>query len=90
MRVQRASRGAWMNAPGLMVSTAPALQRGRREQEFNLSALSHTLNVSSEAIPVFLGAPALESVRLSGVEGVNSLFGIRPANHILASSMKTW
>ncbi|MBC7549235.1 MAG: type VI secretion system tip protein VgrG [Polaromonas sp.] len=34
----------------------------------------HTLTVSSPAIPVFLGAPALEPVRLSGVEGVNSLF----------------
>lgn len=37
--------------------------------------LSHrTLTVSSEAIPMFLGRPALEPVRLGGHENVNSLF----------------
>ncbi|MGJ7512721.1 type VI secretion system Vgr family protein, partial [Variovorax sp. GT1P44] len=30
--------------------------------------------MSSAAVPVFLGAPALEPVRLSGCEGLNSLF----------------
>ena len=38
------------------------------------SVASRTLAVSGEAIPVFLGKPALEPVRLSGREGVNSLF----------------
>ncbi|HUD31880.1 MAG TPA: type VI secretion system tip protein TssI/VgrG, partial [Variovorax sp.] len=37
--------------------------------------LSHrTLTVSSEAIPMFLGRPALDPVRLRGHESVNSLF----------------
>ncbi|MDM0011040.1 type VI secretion system tip protein TssI/VgrG [Variovorax sp. J22P168] len=36
--------------------------------------MSHTLTVSSAAVPVFLGAPALEPVRLSGREGLNRLF----------------
>ena len=36
--------------------------------------VSHTLSIESEAIPVFLGAPALEPVRLVGHEGINSLF----------------
>ena len=36
--------------------------------------VSRTLSVESEAIPVFLGAPALEPVRLAGHEGINSLF----------------
>ena len=36
--------------------------------------VSHTLSIESEAIPVFLGAPALEPVRLAGREGINSLF----------------
>lgn len=35
---------------------------------------SHTLTIESPAIPEFLGRPALEPVRLSGREGVNSLF----------------
>ncbi|MDB5895724.1 MAG: type secretion protein ImpA [Rhodoferax sp.] len=35
---------------------------------------SHTLTVASSAIPMFLGAPALLPVRLSGAEGVNGLF----------------
>jgi hypothetical protein len=34
----------------------------------------HTLTVSSEAIPLVFGQPALEPVRLSGREGVNGLF----------------
>ena len=34
----------------------------------------HTLTVTIEAIPLILGEPALEPVRLSGREGVNSLF----------------
>ena len=34
----------------------------------------HTLTVRSEVIPLHLGSLALEPVRLSGVEGVNSLF----------------
>lgn len=34
----------------------------------------HTLSVAGPAIPLFLGAPALEPVRLQGREGVNSLF----------------
>jgi len=33
-----------------------------------------TLKVQSPAIPMFLGAPALEPVRLSGHEGLNGLF----------------
>jgi type VI secretion system secreted protein VgrG len=37
-------------------------------------ASARTLKVQSPAIPVFLGAPALEPVRLSGHEGINSLF----------------
>ncbi|MGJ7522853.1 type VI secretion system Vgr family protein [Variovorax sp. LT1P1] len=37
-------------------------------------APSRTLRVSSPAIPVVLGHPALEPVRLSGAEGVNALF----------------
>ncbi|RYX95698.1 MAG: type VI secretion system tip protein VgrG [Comamonadaceae bacterium] len=36
--------------------------------------MAHTLSVESPAIPLFLGAPALEAVRLSGREGVNNLF----------------
>ena len=36
--------------------------------------MSHTLAVGGPAIPVFLGQAALEPVRLSGQEGVNSLF----------------
>ncbi|MBO9513177.1 MAG: DotU family type IV/VI secretion system protein [Variovorax sp.] len=37
--------------------------------------MSHrTLTVESPAIPVFNGVPALEPVRLSGREGINSLF----------------
>ncbi|APW36799.1 type VI secretion protein ImpA [Rhodoferax koreense] len=35
---------------------------------------SHSLTVESEVIPVVNGQPALEPVRLSGHEGVNSLF----------------
>jgi len=35
---------------------------------------SHTLEVTSPAIPVVLGRPALEPVRLAGTEGLNSLF----------------
>ncbi|APW40718.1 type VI secretion protein ImpA [Rhodoferax koreense] len=35
---------------------------------------AHTLTVESEVIPVVNGQPALEPVRLSGHEGVNSLF----------------
>ena len=35
---------------------------------------ARTLQISSSAIPVVLGRPALEPVRLSGREGVNSLF----------------
>ena len=36
-------------------------------------ARARTLRVASPAIPVFLGHPALEPVRLSGHEGLNSL-----------------
>jgi type VI secretion system secreted protein VgrG len=36
--------------------------------------MSRTLSVQSPAIPVVLGCPALEPVRLSGHEGLNSLF----------------
>ncbi len=35
---------------------------------------AHTLSVTSEAIPQFLGQPALVPVRLSGSEGLNTLF----------------
>ncbi|MDM0121800.1 hypothetical protein, partial [Variovorax arabinosiphilus] len=35
---------------------------------------ARTLRVSSPALPVVLGQPALEPVRLSGHEGLNSLF----------------
>lgn len=35
---------------------------------------NHTLSIESPAIPVVLGRPALEPVRLSGREGLNSLF----------------
>lgn len=35
---------------------------------------SHTLRVSSPALPVFAGSPLLHPVRLAGHEGVNSLF----------------
>ncbi|MES2247916.1 MAG: type VI secretion system tip protein TssI/VgrG [Pseudomonadota bacterium] len=38
------------------------------------AAPTRTLEIHSTAIPVFLGRPALEPVRLSGREGVNSLF----------------
>ncbi|MDQ0013744.1 type VI secretion system secreted protein VgrG [Variovorax boronicumulans] len=38
------------------------------------SSSSRTLQIQSPAIPVFLGRPALEPVRLSGREGVNELF----------------
>ena len=34
---------------------------------------ARTLSVISEAIPIFLGAPILEPVRLAGHEGLNSL-----------------
>ncbi|MBO9651183.1 MAG: type VI secretion system tip protein VgrG [Variovorax sp.] len=36
--------------------------------------MRHTLTISSAAVPVFLGAPTLEPVRLSGREGLNRLF----------------
>jgi predicted chitinase len=39
-----------------------------------MSTTSRTLSVESAAIPIVLGRPALEPVRLSGREGVNSLF----------------
>ncbi|KTT19357.1 contractile injection system protein, VgrG/Pvc8 family, partial [Pseudacidovorax intermedius] len=39
-----------------------------------MSTLSHTLRVSSPALPVFAGEPLLYPVRLSGHEGVNTLF----------------
>ncbi|WP_295549578.1 type VI secretion system Vgr family protein [uncultured Pseudacidovorax sp.] len=39
-----------------------------------MSTLSHTLRVSSPALPVFAGTPLLHPVRLSGQEGVNALF----------------
>lgn len=35
---------------------------------------TRTLQIRSPAIPEFLGRPALEPVRLSGREGLNSLF----------------
>lgn len=35
---------------------------------------AHTLTVTSPVIPVFMGIPAFEPVRLSGAEQVNSLF----------------
>jgi type VI secretion system secreted protein VgrG len=38
------------------------------------SSSARTLTVASEAIPLFLGRPIMEPVRLSGSEGVNSLF----------------
>ncbi|RYF38208.1 MAG: type VI secretion system tip protein VgrG, partial [Comamonadaceae bacterium] len=37
-------------------------------------ASSRTLQIDSPVIPVFLGCPALEPVRLSGVDRVNGLF----------------
>jgi type VI secretion system secreted protein VgrG len=36
--------------------------------------MTHTLEVESAAIPVMAGRPVLEPVRLSGREGINSLF----------------
>ncbi|CAN5738312.1 hypothetical protein BH11PSE13_BH11PSE13_04410 [soil metagenome] len=39
-----------------------------------MQALSHTLEVKSEAIPVILGRPALEPVRLFGRERLSNLF----------------
>ena len=39
-----------------------------------MSNASRTLSVHSPAIPLVLGRPALEPVRLSGREGLNSLF----------------
>src|SRR5918993_1533879 len=36
--------------------------------------MPQTLTISSAAVPVFLGAPTLEPVRLSGREGLNGLF----------------
>ncbi|KTT16399.1 type VI secretion system Vgr family protein, partial [Pseudacidovorax intermedius] len=39
-----------------------------------MSTLSHTLRVSSPALPVFAGEPLLHPVRLCGHEGVNTLF----------------
>jgi hypothetical protein len=36
--------------------------------------MTHTLSVGGPAMPMVLGRPALEAVRLSGVEGVNRLF----------------
>ncbi|WP_288404768.1 type VI secretion system Vgr family protein, partial [uncultured Pseudomonas sp.] len=39
-----------------------------------MSTLSHTLRVSSPALPVFAGEPLLYPVRLCGHEGVNTLF----------------
>jgi len=36
--------------------------------------MNRTLSASGPAVPLFSGAPALETVRLSGREGVNSLF----------------
>lgn len=38
------------------------------------AAPTRTLDINSTAIPVFLGRPALEPVRLYGREGVNRLF----------------
>ena len=38
------------------------------------NAQARTLEISSSAIPLVLGRPALEAVRLSGHEGLNSLF----------------
>ena len=38
------------------------------------NAQARTLEISSSAIPLILGRPALEPVRLSGHEGLNSLF----------------
>ena len=38
------------------------------------AARARTLEISSAAIPSVLGRPALEPVRLSGREGLNSLF----------------
>ncbi|MDZ4360764.1 MAG: type VI secretion system tip protein TssI/VgrG, partial [Variovorax sp.] len=38
------------------------------------AAPTRTLEINSTAVPVFLGCPALEPVRLLGREGVNSLF----------------
>ena len=40
-----------------------------------MQAPSHALRVRSAAIPLHLGQPALEPVRLSGREGLNHLFG---------------
>ena len=36
--------------------------------------MQRTLSIQSPAIPVLLGQPTLEAVRLSGNEGINSLF----------------
>jgi type VI secretion system secreted protein VgrG len=36
--------------------------------------MAHTLEIQSAAIPMIAGRPALEAVRLSGREGINSLF----------------
>ncbi|WP_295380567.1 hypothetical protein [uncultured Pseudacidovorax sp.] len=39
-----------------------------------MSTTSHTLRVHSPALPLFGGNPLLHTVRLSGREGLNSLF----------------
>ncbi|MBC7619163.1 MAG: type VI secretion system tip protein VgrG, partial [Candidatus Saccharibacteria bacterium] len=57
---------------------------------------SHTLQVQSEAIPLHQGQPALETVRLSGHEGLNSLFSYElllktpDALNLLASNAADW
>ena len=57
---------------------------------------THTLSIQSEAIPLHLGRPALEPVRLSGCEGLNSLFSYElllktpDALNLLASNAADW
>ena len=57
---------------------------------------THTLSIQSEAIPLHLGRPALEPVRLLGCEGVNSLFSYElllktpDALNLLASNAADW
>ena len=50
-----------------------ALQRGRHEREHLIFSF-HTLTVSNPTVPVFLGASALEPMRLSGHQGVKAPF----------------
>ena len=61
-----------------------------------LSSSTHTLSIQSEAIPMHLGRPALEPVRLSGCEGLNALFSYElllktpDSLNLLASNAADW